>query len=380
MSGFTTTGATIINDVEALPHGLLFWRSMTQWIGGLGIAFFTIAILPSLVGGKVKVFSAEATGPIRTKIHPRLSTNAKSIWVVYLLLTVGCATCFYLSGMSLFDCINYAMSITATGGFATHNASTGYFHSVAIDYTSIVFMFLSGVNFTLLYMAVVKGKIKSVFRDHELRFYLLLVSLATAGIMYFLITEKGYHLVDSLRYALFQVVSFITTTGIFNADAGKWPHITWVILSICMFFGACAGSTSGGFKCIRGTMLMRIVRNEFRHIIHPKAVLPVRINDTNVPYPAQVTLLVFLTLYLATCIFAYFVLTCMGVDSTNSMTIAMSCASNVGPTLGLEIGPTMSWSVLPDIGKWICAILMLMGRLEFFSVMVLFTKAFWKEN
>ncbi len=380
MSGFTTTGATIINDVEALPHGLLFWRSMTQWIGGLGIAFFTIAILPSLVGGTVKVFSAEATGPIRTKIHPRLSTNAKSIWVVYLLLTVGCATCFYLSGMSLFDCINYAMSITATGGFATHNASTGYFHSVAIDYTSIVFMFLSGVNFTLLYMAVVKGKIKSVFRDHELRFYLLLVSLATAGIMYFLITEKGYHLVDSLRYALFQVVSFITTTGIFNADAGKWPHITWVILSICMFFGACAGSTSGGFKCIRGTMLMRIVRNEFRHIIHPKAVLPVRINDTNVPYPAQVTLLVFLTLYLATCIFAYFVLTCMGVDSTNSMTIAMSCASNVGPTLGLEIGPTMSWSVLPDIGKWICAILMLMGRLEFFSVMVLFTKAFWKEN
>lgn len=380
MSGFTTTGASVIDNVEALPHGLLFWRSMTHWIGGLGIVFFTIAILPSMVGGSVKVFSAEATGPIRTKMHPRLSTNAKSIWAVYLLLTVACAVCLYLAGMSVFDAANYSMSITATGGFAPHNASTGYFHSAAIDYTSILFMFLSGVNFTLLYAILFKGKIKSFFRDAEIRFYFTIVALATAGIMFFLLSQTSCGPADALRVALFQVVSFITTTGVFNADAGQWPHATWVILSLCMFIGACAGSTSGGLKCIRATMLLKIIRNEFRHLIHPKAVLPVKIGGSCVPAHGQVTLLVFMSLYFGTCVLAYFAFTCMGVDSANSITIALSCASNVGPTLGLEIGPTMSWSVLPCAGKWLCSALMLMGRLEFFSVMVLFTKAFWKEN
>ncbi|MDO4160138.1 MAG: TrkH family potassium uptake protein [Prevotellaceae bacterium] len=380
MSGFTTTGATIIDDVESLPHGLLFWRSLTQWIGGLGIVFFTIAVLPSLVGGSVKVFSAESTGPIKAKMHPRLSTNAKSIWVVYLLLTAGCTGCFYLSGMSLFDSINYSMSITATGGFSTHNASAGYFDSAAIDYTAIIFMLLSGTNFMLLYLAIFRGKLKSFVRDTELRFYLSVVAVSTVVIMYFLIADNDYSLIDSFRYALFQVVSFITTTGIFNDDAGKWHHITWVVLSFCMFLGACGGSTSGGLKSIRGAMLLKIVRNEFRHIIHPRAILPVKIANNNVTAQSQVRLLVFLALYLATCFFAYFCLICMGVDSTNSMTIAISCASNVGPTLGLEIGPTMSWSMLPDVGKWICSILMLIGRLEFFSVLVLFTRAFWNEN
>jgi len=380
MSGFTTTGASVIDDVEALPHGLLFWRSMTQWIGGLGIVFFTIAILPSMVGGSVKVFSAEATGPIRTKMHPRLSTNAKSIWVVYLLLTAACAVCLYLAGMGVFDAVNYSMSITATGGFAPHNSSTGYFHSTAIDYTSVLFMFLSGVNFTLLYMTVFKGRIKSFLRDAEIRFYIAAVALATAGVMLVLLANDIYGFADSLRVSLFQVVSFITTTGVFNADAGKWPHVTWIILSLCMFTGACAGSTSGGFKCIRGAMLLRIVRNEFKRLIHPKAVLPVKISGSCVPQQGQVTLLVFMSLYLGMCVFAYFAFICMGVDSTNSITIALSCASNVGPTLGLEIGPTMSWSVLPVAGKWLCSALMLMGRLEFFSVLVLFTKAFWREN
>lgn len=380
MSGFTTTGASIIDDVESLPHGLLFWRSMTHWIGGLGIVFFTIAVLPSLVGGSVKVFSAEATGPIRTKMHPRLSSNAKSIWVVYILLTVACAVCFYVAGMGVFDAVNYSMSITATGGFAPHNASTGYFHSAAIDYTSVLFMFLSGVNFTLLYMTLLKGRVVSFIRDAEVRFYACVVLIATAAIMFILLRGGYYNVADSLRVALFQVVSFITTTGIFNADAGKWPHLTWVVLSLCMFVGACAGSTSGGFKCIRATMLLRIIRNEFRRLIHPKAVLPVKIGRQSVPQQGQVTLLVFMSLYFGTCIFAYIAFVCMGVDSTNAVTIALSCASNVGPTLGLEIGPTMSWSVLPDAGKWIASVLMLMGRLEFFSVLVLFTTAFWKEN
>lgn len=380
MSGFTTTGATIINDVEALPHGLLFWRSLTHWIGGLGIMFFTIAILPSLVGGSVKVFSAEATGPIKSRMHPRLSTTAKWIWAIYLILTVACAVCFWVLGMGVFDSLNYSMSITATGGFATHNASIAFFNSPAIDYAAIVFMILSGINFSLLYVLIFKGKFRDLVKDTELRIYLSIILASTLFITFILTTQGGIHVADSFRYALFQVSSFITTTGLFNTDAGLWPHLTWVVLTMCMVCGSCAGSTSGGVKCIRIAMLFRIIRNEFKHILHPRAVIPVRLNNTNIPYQAQATLLVFFALYGITCIVAFFCFKLMGIESTNAITIAISSASNVGPTLGAELGPTMSWSGLPDAAKWICAVLMLMGRLEFISVMVLFTRAFWKKN
>lgn len=380
MSGFTTTGATIIDDVEALPHGLLFWRSLTHWIGGLGIMFFTIAVLPSLVGGSVKVFSAEATGPIKSRMHPRLSTTAKWIWAIYLILTAACAASFLLFGMGLFDSLCYSMSITATGGFATHNSSIAYFNSSAIDYTAIVFMILSGVNFSLLYVLMFKNKVRDFFKDTELRLYLLIILASTLFITYILTFQSGINFGDSFRYALFQVSSFITTTGLFNTDAGLWPHLTWVVLTMCMVCGSCAGSTSGGVKCIRIAMLFRIIRNEFKHILHPRAVIPVRLNNTNIPYQAQATLLVFFALYGITCIVAFFCFKLMGIESTNAITIAISSASNVGPTLGAEIGPTMSWSGLPVAAKWICSALMLMGRLEFISVMVLFTQAFWKKN
>ena len=380
ISGFTTTGCSILDDVESLPHGLLFWRTMTQWIGGLGIVFFTIAIIPSLVGGNVKVFSAEATGPIRAKMHPRLSTTAKWIWSIYLMLTVGCAVCYYISGMDLFDCLNYAMTTTATGGFSTHNASTGYFHNPYIDYTAITFMFLSGTSFTLLYTTLFKGRIRQFLKNSEFRFYVVVVVVATAAIVSILVNNNGYKLADAIRMGLFQVMSFITTTGIFNDDAAQWHHITWVILSICMFLGASSGSTSGGFKCIRAVMVLTILKNEIRRILHPRAVLPVKVNDNNIPYSSQVTLLAFLTAYMLLCLFTYFCMIIVGVDSTNSITISISCASNVGPTLGLEIGPTMSWGILPTGVKWLLSALMLMGRLEIFTVVVLFTPAFWKDN
>ena len=380
MSGFTTTGATVIDNVEALPHGLLFWRSLTHWIGGLGIMFFTIAILPSLVGGSVKVFSAEATGPIKSKMHPRLSTTAKWIWAIYLILTAGCAGCFCLFGMGVFDSINYSMSITATGGFSTHNASIAFFDSAAIDYTAAIFMILSGINFSLLYLLMFKGKVRSFMKDAELRFYLVVISLSTLFITYILATRGGAPVAEAFRNALFQVTSFISTTGLFNTDAGTWPHITWVVLTICMVFGSCAGSTSGGIKCIRGAMLLKIIRNEFKHIIHPRAVIPVKLNGGNIHVQAQATLLVFLALYGISCFAAFFCFQMMGIESTNAITIAISSASNVGPALGGEIGPTMSWSSLPDTAKWICSALMLMGRLEFLSVIVLFTRSFWKEN
>ena len=380
MSGLTTTGATIIDKVEGLPHGVLFWRSLTQWIGGLGIVFFTIAIIPSFVGGSIKIFAAEATGPIKSKMHPRLTTTAKALWGVYLLLTVLCATGFILFGMNPFDAVNYAMTITATGGFATHDASTGYFHNPAIDYTAIVFMFLSGVSFVMLYSALFKGKIKQLLKNAEFRLYSILALASTILIVYFLLRYNDYTLSHAIRIALFQVVSFLTTTGMFNEDAAQWHHITWVILSLCMFFGGCAGSTAGGFKCARGVIALKILRNEVRRMVHPKALLPVKVNNTSVHSPSQITLLAFFIAYITLCFTAYFIMILAGVDSTNSITIALSCGSNVGPTLGLEIGPTMSWSILPPLVKWILSVLMLMGRLEIFTVMVIFSPSFWKNN
>ena len=337
MSGFSTTGASIIESVEALPHGILFWRSLTQWIGGLGIVFFTIAILPSLVGGNVKVFSAEATGPIRAKMHPRLSTTAKWIWSIYLMLTLLCMVCFYFAGMTVFDAINYAMTITATGGFATHDASTGYFHSISIDYIAILFMFLSGTSFTLLYVSFFKGKISKLFQNTEFRFYISVVAIATLAIVYILRVDSNYDIHTAIRKGLFQVVSFMTT-------------------------------------------MLSSVRNELKRILHPKAVLPVKANGQSVPFSAQISLMSFFALYMIMCFVTYFIMIVMGVDSTNSITIAISCASNVGPTLGLEIGPTMSWTILPDAVKWLLSLLMLMGRIEILSVIVLFTPAFWKDH
>ena len=380
MSGFTTTGATVIDDVERLPHGLLFWRSLTQWVGGLGIVFFTIAILPSMTGGSVKVFSAEATGPIRTKLHPRLSTSAKWIWSFYMILTLACMASYMAFGMNWFDGINYAMTSTATGGFSTHNNSAEYFHSPGMEYTCTVFCFLSGVNFTLLYFAIAKLKLKSLFSNSEFKFYLTLVAASTLFIMVELMIHNSYNLEHAFRSAVFTVVSFCTTTGLFNDDAGKWPHVTWVILSICMFFGACSGSTSGGLKCVRGAMLVKSIRNEFRQMLHPNAILPLRINDVNISLQKRVTLLSFLTVYLMICLVGSSLMIMMGIDNTNAITITLSCVGNVGPTLGLEIGPTMSWSQLPVIAKWICSFMMLLGRLEVFSVLVIFTRTFWKEN
>lgn len=380
MSGFTTTGATILDDVERLPHGILFWRSLTQWIGGLGIVFFTIAILPSMVGGSMKVFAAEATGPFKSKMHPRLTTSAKWLWSIYLALTLACILSYWLAGMGWFNSINYSMSTTATGGFALHNNSTEYFASPAIEYVSVVFQFLSGMNFVLLYAALFRGRVMALFRNSEFRLYVLVVALSTAFIMYLLVSSCGYSLEPAFRSAVFQVVSFITTTGLFNDDAGQWPHITWVVLGCCMFIGACAGSTSGGFKCVRGVMVFKVIHNELRHLLHPNAVLPVKVSGQAVPPSKISSLLAFFAVYVLMCLVAATIMIASGIDNTNAITIALSCMSNVGPTLGTEIGPVMSWSGLPDAIKWICSLLMLMGRLEVMTVLVLFTRSYWKEN
>lgn len=380
MSGFTTTGATIIDDVECLPHGILFWRSFTQWIGGLGIVFFTIAVLPSLVGGSVKVFAAEATGPIKSKLHPKLSTSAKSIWTIFFTLSIACFLSYRLLGMGWFDSINYSMTTIATGGFSPHNASIAYFNSPALEYVSTFFCFVSGINFVMLYRACILGDFRNFVSNSEIKFYSLMVALFTVFITYMLITRNNYDLEHAFRCGIYQVVSFMTTTGLFNDNAALWPHVTWVVLAVCMFMGACAGSTSGGFKSIRCVMLLKIIRNEFRQMLHPKAVLPLRFAGSNVPMQHRVTLLAFLSVYCLMCIICGFAMIAAGVDNTNAITITISTLSNVGPTLGIEIGPTMSWNELPDFAKWICSILMLMGRLEIFSVLIIFTPTFWQDR
>lgn len=380
ISGFTTTGATILDDVECLPHGILFWRSFTQWIGGLGIVFFTIAVLPSLVGGSVKVFAAEATGPMKSKLHPKLSTSAKSIWTIFFTLSIACFASFKLLGMDWFDSVNYAMTTIATGGFSTHNMSIEYFQSPALEYVSTLFCFLSGINFVLLYRAVIRGDFRSFFSNSELKFYCLMVAIFTAFITYMLVTRNHYDLEYAFRCGIYQVVSFMTTTGLFNDNAALWPHVTWVVLAVCMFMGACAGSTSGGFKSVRCVMLLKVIRNEFRQMLHPKAVLPLKFAGMNVPMQRRVTLLAFLSVYCLLCIICAFAMIAAGVDNTNAITITISTLSNVGPTLGMEIGPTMSWNELPDFAKWICSILMLMGRLEIFSVLIIFTPTFWRDR
>ena len=379
MSGFTTTGATIIDDVESLPHGLLFWRSLMQWIGGLGIVFFTVALLPQLVGGSVKVFAAEATGPMRSKMHPRLSTTAKWIWSIYVLLTVACALSFWLAGMDWFGATNYSMSTTATGGFSIHNG-TIFLGSPLIEYLAILFQFLAGINFTLLYMSLFKWKMGSLLRNSEFKMYIVTIFVATAWIMYLLLTRLDYDLEPAFRSALFQVVSFITTTGLSNTDAGAWPHFTWIILMFLMFMGACSGSTTGGFKSIRVLMMLKVLRNEFRHIIHPNAVLPVKLSGQSIPQNRLVTLLALFTLYVLALLLVFTVMIVSGIDITNSATIALSLISNVGAGLDTNMGPQMSWADLSEGVKWLCSFLMLVGRLEIVAVLVLFTRAFWKEN
>ena len=380
MSGFSTTGSSIFDDVERLPRGILFWRSLTQWVGGLGIVFFTIAILPSLVGGSVKVFAAEATGPIKAKMHPRLSTTAKWIWSIYLLLTIGCGVAFWIAGMDWFDAMNYSMTTTATGGFSIHNDSLSYFNDANIDYIAILFEFLAGINFTLLYISIFKGRVKDLIKNSEFKLYISILLLATAGIMTVLLTQMEYNLEQAFRQGLFQVVSFMTTTGVFSDDVARWPHITWIILGGLMFVGACAGSTSGGFKCIRAVMTLKTLRNNFRQILHPNAVLPVKINGMSVPQSRIVALFAFFTLFMCMILVTAAIMIVSGIDTINSIVIALSCVSNIGPSLSNDIGANITWSGMPDYIRWALSLLMLMGRLEIMTVLVLFTPGFWRDN
>lgn len=378
MSGFTSTGATILDNIESLPHGLLFWRSMTQWIGGLGIIMFTIAVLPIFGVSGLQVFAAEASGPTHDKVHPRIGITAKWIWSVYTGITATLVGLLMLGGMNWFDSICHAFATTGTGGFSTKQASIAYYHSPYIEYVISTFMFISGINFTLL-LLLVNRKFKKAFHDVELKWYFWSVILFTGIIAAILYYTSPMDAEEAFRKSLFQVTSLHTSTGFATDDYMLWPSVTWGLLTIVMVIGACAGSTTGGLKCIRLVILSKVSKNEFKHILHPNAVLPVRINKQVLSTSIVSTVLAFSFLYLVIIIISILLMMAMGVGFEESIGCVISSIGNMGPGLG-DTGPAYSWNALPDAAKWLLSLLMLLGRLELFTVLLLFTPDFWKKN
>lgn len=400
MSGFTSTGATVIDDCDAQPHSILMWRSLSQWIGGIGIIFFTIAILPAFGVGEVKLFAAEATGPMHNKVHPRISVTAKWIGTVYLLLTALCIASLLVCGMNPFDAVNYSFVTTATGGFGTHSAMLHEaFNSPAIEYVLSFFMFISGVNYTLIYYTILRGHIRRFFHDAELRcFIAIFVSVTlvcTASLVCQRVDWSQWSLANGqwsvlelcFRESLFTVLSLQTTTGLATCDYTTWPITLMPPLLFVMFAGACSGSTSGGFKCVRWSIIFRLVRSELQRILHPRAVLPVKMNGQVIPPQIIHTLFAFVALFTGSLFLGAFLLALFGVspevprevfDYEDALGLAMASLSNVGPGMGYY-GPAHSWAILSPVAKWTCSALMLIGRLEIFPVLVLFTRSFWKR-
>ena len=378
MSGFSSTGATILDDIESLPHGILFWRSMTQWIGGLGIIMFTIAVLPIFGVSGLQVFAAEASGPTHDKVHPRIGITAKWIWSIYAGITALLVGLLMLGGMDWFDSICHAFATTGTGGFSTKQASVAYYNSPYIEYVISIFMFISGINFTLL-LLFVNRKFKKFIGNAELKFYFGSVVLFTAVIAIVLYYTSPMGMEESFRKSLFQVISLHTSTGFATDDYMQWTPVLWGLLTIIMLMGACAGSTTGGLKCIRMVILTKVSRNEFKHILHPNAILPVRINKQVISPSIVSTVLAFCFIYISIIVIGTLLMMAMGVGAEESMGCVISSIGNMGPGLG-ETGPAYSWNALPDAAKWLLSFLMLLGRLELFTVLLLFTPDFWKRN
>lgn len=376
ISGFSSTGSTILDNIESFPHGLLFWRSMTQWIGGLGIIFFTIAILPLLGVSGVQLFAAESSNPTHDKVYPRISITAKWIWAIYTSITLLETILLYFGGMNLFDSICHSLTTTGTGGFSTKQASIAYYQSPYIEYVISFFMILSGINFTLL-LLFITGKFKKIVNNSELKYYLgsilILTLIVTIGLNF--TTENG--LEASFRKAIFQIGSLHTSTGFATDNFMEWKPFLWGLLFIPMIVGGCAGSTSGGFKCIRIVILSKITKNEFKRIVHPNAVIREKINKQSIPNSVQTTVLAFSFIYIIVLIANTLLFMAFGLDFLESFSVVLSSISNMGPGFG-AFGPEFSWSALPQVAKWISSFLMLIGRLELFTILLLFTPSFWR--
>lgn len=378
ISGFSTTGATILTDIEAVNKGILFWRSLTQWIGGMGIIVLTVAILPILGIGGMQLFVAEAPGISPDKLQPRIKETAKRLWLIYLGLTLAETALLWIGGMSFYDAINHALTTMATGGFSTKNASIAYFTSPFIQYTIIAFMFLAGTNFTMTYFAL-HGNFKKVIRNEEFRFYsgfCIMISLIVGLVIFGLGLDEFE---KALRDALFQVVSIITTTGYITADYTSWTPFITVLFFVMMFFGASAGSTAGGVKIVRHIILIKNSILELKRQLHRNAVIPVRFNGKAVSGEITYNILAFIMIYIFVFAVGSVMMGVLGEDFNTAMGSVATCLGNIGPGIG-SVGPVDNFASISAPGKWLLSFFMLLGRLELFTVLILFTPYFWKSN
>ena len=391
MSGYTATGSTILTDIESLPASILFWRSMTHWIGGMGIIVLAIAILPLLGIGGMQLFTAEAPGPNSDKLHPRITDTAKRLWIIYVSFTFAETLLLHLAGMSLFDALNHAMSTMASGGFSTKNSSLAHWnHLPWVHYIIIVFMFLAGSNFVLSYFAFT-GKIKKVFQDDEFLAFTKFIFVFSMIVFVVLVTQVDltkdsfYHpevwgkVESSLRHSFFQVLAIVTTTGFVTADYTAWTPFMTIFFFGLMFLGGSAGSTSGGIKVVRHLLMIKSGFLEFKRALHPNAIIPSRYNGKVVSKEIIGNILGFFILYMVSFIVGSLVFGLMGLNFENAIGVAASSLGNVGPAIG-DFGPAGNYSQLPPLGKYWSSFLMLMGRLELFTVLILFTPFFWKKN
>ena len=391
MSGYTATGATILQDIESLPLGILFWRSMTHWIGGMGIIVLAVAILPLLGIGGIQLFSAEAPGPNNDKLHPRITDTAKRLWLIYVSFTFLEAILLSFAGMSIFDAVNHAMSTMASGGFSTKNNSLAYWnHLPLVHYIIILFMFLAGSNFVLSYFALT-GKFKKVLDDNEFVTFLAFVLIFSFIVFtviytsvdlnnsYFNFPQVFGKLEGSIRHSLFQVLAIITTTGFVTSDYTAWTPFLTVFFFGLMFLGGSAGSTSGGIKVVRHLLMIKGGILEFKRALHPNAIIQPRYNGKIVNQEIIGNILAFFILYMISFIVGSLVFGFLGLNFENAIGIAAATLGNVGPAIG-DFGPTGNYSELPASGKLFGSFLMLLGRLELFTVLILFTPFFWKKN
>jgi len=391
MSGYTTTGASILNDIESIPNGVLFWRSITHWIGGMGIIVLAIAILPLLGIGGMELFAAEAPGPSGDKLHPRITDTAKRLWIIYVGYTIAETVLLKLAGMSMFDAVNHSLSTLSTGGFSTKNNSIAYWNNQPIiQYIIMFFMFLAGTNFVLSYF-MFKRKFRKIFHDEEFKFYLIAIvtiSIIASFVIYYQ-TDITQSTIDhpmvwgryesGLRHGLFQVLAIITTTGFVSADYTIWTPFLTITFFGLMFLGGSAGSTAGGIKIVRHILLIKNGLLEFRRTLHPRAILPVRYNSKAIQQPIVFNILAFFILYMLSFIIGVLVFSWMGLDFKTALGGAASSLGNVGPALG-DLGPVNNYASLSNPAKWWSAFLMLIGRLELFTVLILLTPYFWRNR
>ena len=378
MSGLTTTGATVLTGLDHLPRSILYYRQQLQWLGGMGIIVLAVAIAPILGVGGMQLFRAEATGPMtNNKLTPRITETAKALWYIYFGLTVLCAALYFLAGMSLFDAIGHSFSTLAIGGFSTHDASIAYFNNPLIDGIVMLFMVIAGINFSLHYLALRHRSLRHYIADSEVKaFFLILAVLSVITISLLLIEGTFEETVDAIRLGLFQVISISTTTGFTTSSFSYWPGLLPVLLIIGSFVGGCAGSTAGGMKVIRVELLIRQGRREIDSLLHPNAVLPIKLNKRPVTDNVINAVWGFFALYVISFTSLGLLMMMSGSDIVTAFSATAACLNNLGPGLG-DVAD--NYRSISDSGKWILSFAMLLGRLELFSLLVVLTPEFWKR-